>query len=108
MRGALRLPAGRAGVTLIELAVALAILGVAATVTGLAVRAMPEPDAAQKRDGRIDAARRRSLSERHPVAVELADSGALLRAVVFPDGRVVADPALQVDPLSGRRREAAR
>ena len=108
MRRALRLPADRAGITLIELAVALAILGVAAGVTGLAIRAMPEPDADQVRAGRIDAARRKALAERHPVAVELADSGVLLRAVVFPDGRVVADSALGMDPLSGRRREAAR
>lgn len=108
MRGALRLPAGRAGITLVELVVALAILGVAAAVTGLAVRAMPEPAAAERRDGQIATARRRALSQRHPVAVTLADSGLLLRAVAFPDGRVVADPALEVDPLTGRRREASR
>lgn len=108
MRAAFRFPAGRAGVTLIELSVALAILGVAAALTGLAVRAIPEPDAAELRAGRVDAARRRALAERIPVTVELADSGRLLRAVAFPDGRVVADSALGMDPYSGRRREAAR
>ena len=108
MRRALRLPAGRAGVTLIELAVALAILGVALAVTGLAVRSMPEPDAAQLRAAQLDAARRRALAERRPVPVAIADSGAVLRAVAFPDGRLVADGGLGVDPLSGRPREAAR
>ena len=109
MTRAPRILVDRAGVTLIELAVTLAILGVAATVTGLAVRAMPAPGAAERRAGEIATARRRALADRHPVEVDLTDSsGARLRVVAFPDGRVLGDSALEVDPLSGRPRDASR
>lgn len=109
MRGAFRVCAGRAGITLIELAVTLAIVGIAAAVTGLAIRAMPAPGAAETRAAEVAAARRRALREGRAVEIELADSsGAPLRGVALPDGRVLADPALQVDLFSGRPGEAPR
>ena len=100
--------ANRAGATLIELAVALAILAIAAAVSGIALRAFAAPDAANEGAVRVEAARRRALAERRPVAVAVTDSGGARSAVAYPDGRVVADSALDLDPLSGRPREAPR
>lgn len=108
MSALLRPPRGRAGATLVELAVAIAILGIAAGVAGLALRAMPEPDAAARRAAAVEAVRRRALDERRVVAEAIADSAGSIRLVAFPDGRVLADSGVDVDPLSGRPRDAAR
>lgn len=97
-----------AGVTLIELIVALALIGIMAAVTGLAIRRMPEPDAAQQRADRIVHARREAIDGRRVVVFTLADTGAVRTATAFPDGRVVADSTVEIDPLTGRPDAAAR
>jgi hypothetical protein len=35
-------------------------------------------------------------------------NGSALSVALYPDGRALADPALQLDPLSGRRLNAPR
>ena len=92
----------RAGTTLLELVVALAVLGILAGVAGIALRAPAEPDPAAVRASRVAAARRTALETRRPVPLFL---GGAAEGVAYPDGRVLlADSALDVDPLTGRPR----
>jgi hypothetical protein len=82
--------------------VALAVLGVAAGVAGVALRAPAAPDPAAEWAAHVAAARRAALEGRRAVAFTLP-GGAEGRAL--PDGRVLlADSALRVDPLTGRPR----
>ena len=97
-----------AGVTLIEMVVALAILGIMAAVTGVALRREDPPTAERLRADRIAAARREALDTRRAVAFAVADSGGTRTGIALPDGRVVADSALAVDPLTGRPDAADR
>jgi prepilin-type N-terminal cleavage/methylation domain-containing protein len=91
----------RLGFTLIELMVVLVILGVMASVVGLAARSLDDTDPAAERAARIADARRRALHTRRPVVLQL-DSAR--RMVAFPDGSVRADTALGLDELTGRPR----
>ena len=95
---------GRRGVTLVELMVVLAVLGVMAGVAGLAARALDAPDPAAERAAAIAAARREALWTRRPVPLEVAGDSAPIRLTALPDGRVVAEPAAGLDPLTGRPR----
>lgn len=95
----------RAGTTLLELVVALAVLGVLAGVAGIALRAPAEPDPAAVRAGRVAAARREALATRRTVPLFLESEKGRVEGVAYPDGRVLlADSALDVDPLTGRPR----
>lgn len=89
----------RAGVTLVELMVVLAILGVMAGVVGLAARSLRHIDPAAARSARIAEARRLALETRRPVTLQL-DSGR--RMIAFPDGSVRGDSVLGLDALTGR------
>ena len=93
----------RIGSTLLELIVALAILGVAVGLAGLAMRAEARPDPEAERSAVIARARREALESRRPVALTLTlPDGRALQARALPDGRVLADSGLAIDPLSGR------
>ncbi|HEX8361680.1 MAG TPA: type II secretion system protein [Longimicrobium sp.] len=95
----------RSGSTLLELVVALAVLGITAGVAGVALRATDDPDPAAVRAAQVSAARRSALEARRAVPFILADGGPA--GVALPDGRVLlADSALDVDPLTGRPRAA--
>ena len=95
----------RSGSTLLELVVALAVLGITAGVAGVALRAADRPDPAELRATRVAAARRAALEGRRAVPFTLAGGGPA--GVALPDGRVLlADSALDVDPLTGRPRAA--
>lgn len=91
----------RRGVTLIELLVVLVLLGMMAGVVGLALRSahpMSHVDvvalaAARARDSAVRSGR--------AVTVEIARDSQLFDATALPDGRVVADRKLAIDPLSG-------
>jgi type II secretion system protein H len=95
------------GTTLIELLVVLVVLGIMAGVVGLAVRGtgpLPEVD---EHAGRLAAARREAISTGRPVGITLHVEARRVEATAWPDGMVVADSALGVDPLAGKR-DAAR
>lgn len=99
--------AGRAGTTLLEMIVALAVLGIVAGVAGVAMRAADRPDPAAERAALVAAARRTALEERRPVVLSLPDSSGsgTVEGVAYPDGRVLlAGAAVEVDPLTGRPR----
>lgn len=97
----------RAGVTMIELIVVLAILGGLGALAGLAWRGHDE-EAWQAPVGEetapVESARRRALSSGAPVeiTVTLGESPVLITAM--PDGRVLGAEELGWDPLAGRRR----
>lgn len=97
---------GRRGVTLLELITVLAILGVMAGIAGLAARALDHPDPAAERAAAVAAARRQALWTRRPVELVLPGDSGSIRLTALPDGRIVADPAAGLDPLTGRPRAA--
>jgi prepilin-type N-terminal cleavage/methylation domain-containing protein len=92
----------RSGSTLIELLVALAVLGVALAVSSVAFRAEAAPDAAERLELRIAEARRRAVESGRPVTVSL-DSGRA--GTAYPDGRVLTAEAFGSNP-SGERPDA--
>ena len=96
----------RAGFTLVELLVVLAILGVMAGVVGLAARRLDDTDPAAARSAAIADARRRALETRRPVTVEFRDGDTVRWMTARPDGSVRGDTALGLDPLTGRPRAA--
>lgn len=113
----------RPGMTMLELIVVVAIMGIMAGFVGLAAMRM-EPPAAP---GTIEAARatvadarRAAIRNGAPVSVAVSvDAGVgnegsvsamagPLHAIAFPDGSVIADPALGIDRLTGKPQRAAR
>lgn len=80
---------GRRGVTLVELLVVLAVLGVAAGVAGFSLQTRPTIGAARARS--LAAARREALVTGRALTVEDTVDGRRRAATVHPDGRVVAD-----------------
>jgi len=101
----------RRGVTLIELIVVIAILGVMAGVAALGFRGVRPRAAADATVASIEAARDSALRTGHAVRVMAHPRGDSLAAPVFalalPDGRVIASAELNIDPLTGRRAHAA-
>jgi prepilin-type N-terminal cleavage/methylation domain-containing protein len=97
------------GVTLVELVVALAVIGVGLGVAGLAVRALEAgPEAQVLRT--IDSVRARAIATGEPVVAEIGG-----RAVRFaPDGSALGGPLVKgsfivrVDPLTGEVRLETR
>lgn len=96
-------PVVRGGFTLIELIVALAVMGIAATAAGLAFSRRPAVTAAGSIANEIATARRRALESAREVRLDVRDSTGLRHAIVArPDGSVLADPAVGVSRLTGR------
>ena len=93
-------PPRRAGVTLVELLLVLALLGVLSAVTTLAVR-RTEPRPAEDPLRVLADSLRHTLSSGRASHVRLLIGGAPVHFHVRPDGSVVADSAVAVDRLSG-------
>jgi prepilin-type N-terminal cleavage/methylation domain-containing protein len=90
------------GVTLVELMVALAVLGIMAGVVGLtAVVQGPAPVTSYEAKT-IAAARQKAIATASPVSVQtsLADDSKWVLAL--PDGSIIGASPLGFDPLSGR------
>lgn len=92
----------RSGMTLIEVLVTVAIMGVIASVVTLAVRRIEQrpvgdPRAMIADSGAVAVRRARAITV-HPVV-----RGRAMSATLNPDGSIVADSALAVDRLSGRQ-----
>ena len=91
----------RTGVTLIELVVTVALIGIVAAVATLAfpVDRSPSPT-----DPLVQVARARTQAAQtgRPVAISLVVNGKMVDAFALSDGSVIADSVLRVDRLSGR------
>ena len=92
----------RDGATLVELLVVVAILGVAATVAAISIRA-PASVVAAGTAAELTGARGRAVRTGKAVTVIVADSGTIRAVTAHPDGRVIAeDGSAAVDIRSGR------
>lgn len=96
---------GARGATLLELLVALAVVGAMAGVAGLAFRAVDDAEPPTARE-EVAIARRRAVAERRPVVLTVRQGERVVSVTAMPDGSVVADTALGIDPASGRPRVA--
>lgn len=98
----------RDGVTLLELILVLAILGLMAGVVGLAA---PKAVILAKADGAVASAmelRALAIRSGHAVTGDVSMRSGIVAVTAYPDGRVLADGALGIDPLSGRVTHAPR
>lgn len=89
------------GVTLIELLVVLVLLGLLSGVVGLTLGSTPRVPALDPVTASVLAARDSALRAGHPVTISVVVQGSAHRATAFPDGRVLSDAPLDIDPLSG-------
>ena len=92
------------GVTLIELLVVLVLLGIVTAVVGLTMRSAASfPDGKGIDVGQRVAARARDSAVRlgRSVTVVIESDSQPLAVRALPDGRVLADERLGIDPLSG-------
>lgn len=95
------------GVTLVELIVSIALLGLLAGIVGLATRRSNPGSFAGTPAAQLAAARREALRTGLPVSLSLSVDGHLRLATALPDGSVLADSALGMDRLSGSSAETA-
>lgn len=96
----------RSGFTLIELIVVIAMLGIIAGVTAVSLRSPVDP--ATLENAEITAASRRAIESGHPVSISVRRQQHVYAITAKPDGRVVADTALMLDPLTGVGAKHAR
>lgn len=89
----------RDGVTLIELLVALALLGLMAGMVSMDWQLSPQASRNARRDS-VVAARRRAIKTGSPVMI-LVDSTPT-QIMVLPNGLVLGAQRLGVEPLTGR------
>ncbi len=93
----------RAGTTLVELLVVLAVLGIGTSIAGLAFqRAHVAPTPASVMLGRIAAARREAIATGRDVSATVVLDDQLRAVTAHADGSVLADSVPVLDPLSGR------
>lgn len=98
----------RRGFTLAELMVVIMIFGVIAAVTGIAFATTAPIPSVDARLAQIAAARDSAVRTGKPATVQLDVHDTLYLATAFPDGRVVTDALVVIDPLSGRSARAIR
>jgi prepilin-type N-terminal cleavage/methylation domain-containing protein len=92
----------RPGVSLVELLVVLAIIGVIAGLGTVAFSTHVKGASADDRLNRLGIARREALRTGAPVVVQFPDSTGVRRATLLPDGSAVGDSAFGLERLSGR------
>lgn len=99
----------RRGITLLELVVALAILGIALAVSAVAARSLTRREGSVEAGERVAGARARALRSGAPVSLRFVDSaGAERHAIAYPDGSVIADSSAGIDRLTGRTARVPR
>jgi prepilin-type N-terminal cleavage/methylation domain-containing protein len=94
---------GRSGVTLVELMVVIAILGLIVGVSGLAFTSLHAPRA-WERTRAVRAARAQAIREGRPVAFPFGGPRVRPSALFLPDGRAIGTG---VDPLAGAVADAS-
>jgi len=92
----------RRGLTLVEMLVVLVLLGAIAGVATVAFAPVRVPAPSPVLDA-LTAARRKAIGSGRAVTITIAqDSGPPALATAWPDGRIVADGAVPLDPFTGR------
>jgi prepilin-type N-terminal cleavage/methylation domain-containing protein len=91
------------GVTLVELLVVLVLLGLVAGVVGLTMHTAQPLAAIDPALSTIAAARDSAIRTGRSVTITLEARDAQREVTAGPDGRVIADTALDIDPLTGAR-----
>lgn len=99
---------GRAGVTLAELMVVIVVLGVMAAVTAVAFARREPVAAAIPTLASISAARAESIRSGKPETIRLDAANSPSIATAYPDGRVITNASVVIDPLTGRNSDGAR
>ena len=92
----------RGGVTLVELMVTLALIGLLAGIVGLTLHTAARAPSTDAPTARLVAARDSALRLGVAVTIVIMVNGRAHIATALPDGRVVADSAFAVDALSGQ------
>jgi prepilin-type N-terminal cleavage/methylation domain-containing protein len=90
--------------TLIELMVTLAVLSIVSAVATLALGGVASGRLREDAWSAVTVARAQALREGRAVTLRLRAAGRVVVATAFPDGSIVADSALGLDPLTGQRR----
>lgn len=89
------------GLTLVEMLVVLAILGLMAGVVAVRLEFRPAPP----REGTVTGdARRRAIGEARPVSVLVTAAGRVTTVTALPDGRVLSDTSQPTNLFTGRPR----
>ena len=91
----------RPGVTLAELLVVLVVLGITAGVAGLTLHTARPIGTVDALQAAIQAARDSAVRTGRSVTVAVSAGGSTRPVTAYPDGRVVADPAVHVNELTG-------
>ncbi len=89
------------GVTLVELLVVLVLLSLVAGVVGLTIHTAKPITMTDPTLAAIAAARDSAIRTGHSVTITLEVRDAQREVTASPNGRVVADTALAIDPLNG-------
>ena len=97
----------RRGLTLIELMVVLVLLAILASVVGLSVRTAQPVSGLTPTEAHLAAIRDSATRSGHAVSAQIATPSGLRDATAYPDGRLIADPEFNVNPLTGLPRSVA-
>lgn len=98
----------RAGVTLLELILVLAILGLMAGIVGLAAPRIVTVTKADSATASAMELRALAIRSGHVATGAVSTRSGIVAVSAYPDGRVLADSAIRIDPLSGRVTHAPR
>jgi prepilin-type N-terminal cleavage/methylation domain-containing protein len=96
----------RAGVTLVELLVVLAVMGITAGVVGVALGPRARAPAQDPVAATVARLRREALRRGARVTAQVEIRGSVLGLTAMPDGSIIADSALPIDRFAGARNEA--
>jgi hypothetical protein len=81
--------------------VVILLLGLLSGVVGLTMGSTPRVPSLDPTTVAVLQARDSALRTGHPVTIAFSHEGSAHRATAYPDGRVVTDATLGIDPLSG-------
>lgn len=91
----------RQGVTLVELIVVILLLGLLAGVVELTMGSTPTAASLGPTTVAVMQARDSALRTGRPVTIAFAHEGSAQHATAYPDGRVITNALIGIDPLSG-------
>lgn len=94
----------RRGTTLVELLCVVLLIGVAAGVSSLAIRRLPEPNPDDPYT-QIAEARRRAIEKGQAASIRVVINDSVHSVALAADGTVWTDSSVHVDPLTGRRND---